>query len=80
MTSKMYDDAIKAHNAACAIYQGKLAEYRALTIDDEEFLAAKAVMKEADEAFDAAFEAEASREEEPEEPIIETEQLTFFEE
>lgn len=61
ITSEAYEAAIEAHNCACHIYRGVVAEYRAITIGDDEFLKAKAVMDEATRVFDIAFNAERDR-------------------
>jgi len=50
-----YKAALKVHDRACRAYKAALVKYRALNIDDEEFLAAKAVMVEANKVFDAAW-------------------------
>ncbi len=57
-TSKAYDDARIAHDDALAIFGPIRDAYRSGSIDDAEFLAARAAMKTADAAFDVAFAAE----------------------
>ncbi len=56
--SPEYLKAIEEHNAALAAMRKVKLDYRAKIIDDAEYLAARAVMKQADAAFDAAFAKE----------------------
>lgn len=77
MLSKEYELAIKIHDAALRIYQGKVWEYRARTIGDEEYLAARAVKVEADAAFDVAFELEQDWGQEPVEEDAPDDQLNL---
>lgn len=58
-----YNAAIEAHNEAIHVFQAVVDAYRAMEVDDAVYLAAAAVKKEADAAFDVAFEAEQNREE-----------------
>jgi hypothetical protein len=63
MTRTRFGEAVKIHNEASHTYEVALAKHRVLSIDSacyedsdyEEFLAAKAVMAEADKVFDAAL-------------------------
>lgn len=55
--SPEYEAAIEAHNSALEVMNPIADAYREGTVDDETFLAAREVMKEADAAFDAAFTA-----------------------
>lgn len=57
--SKQYEDALKAVNAAYAVYDKVRQAYRAQTIGDAEFLEAQKVYRAAEAAFDAAFALEA---------------------
>ena len=50
-----YLAALKAHDKALAAYQAACQAYRAQSIGDAEFMAACALRKAADKAFDAAF-------------------------
>lgn len=56
--SPEYLKAIEEHNAALAVMHKVTLDYRAKLIDDAEYLAARAVMKQADAAFDSAFAKE----------------------
>lgn len=53
--SKNYENARIKVNAASAVFMAVQMKYRARTIGDDEFLAAKAVYNEAEKEFDAAF-------------------------
>lgn len=59
--SPAYLAAIDAHNAAQAAFGEVRDLYRAGKVGDATFLAARAEMRKADEAFDVAFNAEASK-------------------
>ena len=56
--SPEYAKAIEEHNAALAVFNKVTMDYRMKAIDDKEYLAARAIMKQADAAFDAAFAKE----------------------
>lgn len=59
--SPAYLAAIAANDAAQAAYAAVVAQYRAGTIGDAEYLKARAALKVANDAFDAAFSAEAAK-------------------
>lgn len=58
MTSKAYNDAIKAHDSAIKVFHAVRDAFRARTATDDEFLAAQAVYIEATKVFDKAYEHE----------------------
>ena len=53
-----YEMAIQKHNEAIHQFQAAQRAYRALLIDDEGFLKAKAAYDAATDEFDAAYEKE----------------------
>lgn len=59
--SHEYEAARAASSAAFRIYEMAVALYRSRAIGDAEFLAARAQLKLAEEAFDAAYAAEEKR-------------------
>lgn len=59
--SQEYGAAIAAHDAAIAEYEIARDAYRARTVDDAEFLPAKAKFAAATAVVDVAFAAEAAR-------------------
>ena len=56
--TKDYEAAIAAHDAAILVYHAVRDQYRAMKIEDEEFLVAKAVYHAATVEFDEAFSKE----------------------
>jgi len=58
--TKEYQAAIEAALAATRVYHVARDQYRNMEIDDNEFLAAKAVYDAANEVFDVAFDVEAN--------------------
>lgn len=58
--SKTYKAALEASRKAARVFMNAQDAYRARTIGDAEFLAAKAEYKKSEAAFDAAFTAEAT--------------------
>jgi hypothetical protein len=56
-----YQAAIAAHNLAIAAFNGARDAYRARTIGDAEFIAARNGRIIADDAFDVAFEIAATQ-------------------
>tara|TARA_R110000737_G_scaffold166377_1_gene193538 strand:+ start:218 stop:415 length:198 start_codon:yes stop_codon:yes gene_type:complete len=56
--SKAYEAAIEAHDAAILVYHAVRDQYRAMKIEDEEFLAARAAYHAATVEFDEAFSKE----------------------
>ncbi len=59
--SAEYTAAIEAHNVALRVYQVAVTEYRALRMNDADFLAARKVKAAADAVFDEAFAKESER-------------------
>ena len=57
--TKEYQAAIEAHDAAIHVYHVARDQYRNMEIEDNEFLAAKAVFDAATEVFDEVFNAKA---------------------
>ncbi len=62
--SPEYAAAIKAHDAAQAVYWPILEAFRAGKVGYDEYFAARAVYTAATEAFDAVYFAEQGREDE----------------
>jgi hypothetical protein len=58
--SPEYAAALAAHSAAFAKFDSIRAAYRAQTIDDAEFLAARSEYEEATKVYDEAFAKEAA--------------------
>jgi hypothetical protein len=58
--SAEYEAAIEAHNVAYRTFAAVRAGYYAKTVNDADFLAARAAYIEATKLFDAAFAKEAS--------------------
>lgn len=61
MNSQEYQEADAKHRAAYRVYAATLAKYRAMEIDDAEFLTAKRVYEKQTAEFDLAYERERNR-------------------
>lgn len=61
MATRTYLNALAAHNAAFAAYKITRDAYRAQTIGDDEFLAARRAFNQASAEFDRAMAAEVAR-------------------
>ena len=72
-----YAIALAAHNAASKIFTAVTLAYRARTIGDVEFIAARKAFDAATEIFDAAFAAESEIEESVVE-VVDDSQLALF--
>jgi len=80
VTKEEYFEALEIANRATAVYHEACKKYRAREIDDDEFLAAKAVYHTAEKAFDRIYEMADFPEDEPETKDEENspEQLSLF--
>ena len=58
---RTYLEALAAHDAAFAKFKLVRDAYRALTVGDDEFLAARVEFNNATKVFDAAYDAETMR-------------------